>query len=232
MSNTKNRIDDTCAKRYRNLHSAIIVPTTAIQFQLNFIGCFTSQFYRFSTQSDFVSNDTGVAMAVSITTRDSLSQGMLIIVDDELEDDDNTTKKRKFNTKILQEGGLKVVFHQLNVIDQESIDTFCSWIKENYGGIDNLDSIIILVNSVENAEKVITINYIGTKNMIKAAIPLMKSNLAGLGRLNGRLLLLARISDDALRQQLEDADSLSEELIDATVNMFLDQVKDGSWATG
>ncbi|KAI3828749.1 hypothetical protein L1987_02859 [Smallanthus sonchifolius] len=89
-------IDDTCAKRCRNLLQisippqacrylggkrsgaalrfnfiAIIVPTTAIQFQLNFIGCFTSQFYRFSTQSDYVSNDTGVAMAVSITTRAS-----------------------------------------------------------------------------------------------------------------------------------------------------------------
>lgn len=50
-------------------------------------------------------------------------------------------------------------------------------------------------NSVELAEKVISINYTGTKNMVKAAIPLMKPNAAGarivtvssrLGRLNGR----------------------------------------------
>lgn len=42
------------------------------------------------------------------------------------------------SAKVLQEGGLKVVFHQLDVLDQESIDTFCAWIKENYGGIDIL----------------------------------------------------------------------------------------------
>lgn len=50
-------------------------------------------------------------------------------------------------------------------------------------------------NSVDLAEKVITTNYTGTKNMIKAAIPLMRPNPAGarivtvssrLGRLNGR----------------------------------------------
>ncbi|KAJ0795924.1 putative oxidoreductase [Helianthus annuus] len=48
------------------------------------------------------------------------------------------------SAKVIQEGGLKVVFHQLDVIDQQSIDTFCSWIKENYGGID------ILFNHREN----------------------------------------------------------------------------------
>ncbi|KAK9054616.1 hypothetical protein SSX86_025695 [Deinandra increscens subsp. villosa] len=148
------------------------------------------------------------------------------------------------SAKVLQEGGFKVVFHQLDVIDQQSINTFCSWIKENYGGIDILinnagfNHNIGSENSVEFAEKVITINYIGTKNMIKAAIPLMKPNPAGarivtvssrLARLNGSK---NRISDDALRQQLEDADSLSEELIDGTVNKFLKQVKDGSWTTG
>nr|GFB33470.1 carbonyl reductase [NADPH] 1-like [Tanacetum cinerariifolium] len=41
-----------------------------------------------------------------------------------------------------------------------------------------------------------------------------------------------RISDDSLRQQLEDTDSISEELIDATINKFLEQVKDGNWTDG
>ncbi|PWA69537.1 carbonyl reductase [Artemisia annua] len=148
------------------------------------------------------------------------------------------------SAKVLQEGGLKVVFHQLDVLDQESIDTFCAWIKENYGGIDILinnagfNHNVGSENSVEFAEKVIKTNYNGTKNMVKAAIPLMKPNAAGarivnvssrLGRLNGRK---NRISDDALRQKLEDADSISEELIDATINKFLEQAKDGSWTDG
>ena len=50
-------------------------------------------------------------------------------------------------------------------------------------------------NSVDCAENVINTNYIGTKNMIKAAIPLMRPSAEGarivlvssrLGRLNGR----------------------------------------------
>lgn len=50
-------------------------------------------------------------------------------------------------------------------------------------------------NSVEYAQKVITTNYFGTKNMIEAMIPMMKPSTAGarivsvssrLGRLNGR----------------------------------------------
>ncbi|GJU54485.1 carbonyl reductase [NADPH] 1-like protein [Tanacetum coccineum] len=148
------------------------------------------------------------------------------------------------SAKVLQEGGLKVVFHQLDVLDQESIDTFCAWIKENYGGIDILinnagfNHNVGSENSVEFADKVIKTNYNGTKNMVKAAIPLMKPNAAGarivnvssrLGRLNGRK---NRISDDSLRQQLEDTDSISEELIDATINKFLEQVKDGNWTDG
>uniref|UniRef100_UPI001CB8E1C3 carbonyl reductase [NADPH] 1-like n=1 Tax=Erigeron canadensis TaxID=72917 RepID=UPI001CB8E1C3 len=148
------------------------------------------------------------------------------------------------SAKVLQEGGLKVVFHQLDVLDQESIDTFCAWIKENYGGIDILinnagfNHNVGSENSVEFADKVIATNYNGTKNMIKATIPLMKPNPAGarivsvssrLGRLNGRK---NRISDDELRQQLEDPDSITEELIDGTVNKFLEQVKDESWTSG
>ncbi|CAI9280668.1 unnamed protein product [Lactuca saligna] len=146
--------------------------------------------------------------------------------------------------KVLKEGGLKVVFHQLDVIDHESINTFCTWIKENYGSIDILinnagfNHNVGSENSVEFAEKVISTNYFGTKNMIKAAIPLMRPNNAGarivsvssrLGRLNGRK---NRISNDELRQQLEDVESLSEEKIDGMVNKFLEQVKDGSWTSG
>lgn len=36
----------------------------------------------------------------------------------------------------------------------------------------------------------------------------------------------------SVRQQLEDVDSLSEEVIDKTVNTFLEQVKDGTWRSG
>ncbi|KAK7291507.1 hypothetical protein RIF29_06707 [Crotalaria pallida] len=148
------------------------------------------------------------------------------------------------SVKVLQEGGLDVACHKLDVLDSSSVNQFAEWLKENYGGLD------ILVNnagvnfnygsdnSVENARKVIETNYYGTKRMIEAMIPLMKPSAVGahivnvssrLGRLNGRR---NRLENDALREQLSDAESLSEELIDETVNTFLQQVENGTWTTG
>ncbi|KAJ0785336.1 putative 3-alpha(or 20-beta)-hydroxysteroid dehydrogenase [Helianthus annuus] len=145
-------------------------------------------------------------------------------------------------TKILLEQGLKVVFHQLDIVDHESINLFCAWVKTKYGGIDILINNAGVShntgseNSVECAEKVINTNYYATKNMTKAVIPLMRSSAEGarvvmvssrLGRLNGRR---NRIADVDLRRQLEEVES--EDIIDSAMNKFLEQVKDGSWVTG
>ncbi|KAI3782511.1 hypothetical protein L2E82_12560 [Cichorium intybus] len=104
-------------------------------------------------------------------------------------------------TKALQEGGFKVVFHQPDILDHESIDSFCGWVKEKYGGIDILVNNAGMSyntgseNSVEFVEKVISTNYFGTKTITKALLPLMKPSPEGarivmasslLGRLNGR----------------------------------------------
>ncbi|KAI3778007.1 hypothetical protein L2E82_06955 [Cichorium intybus] len=104
-------------------------------------------------------------------------------------------------TKALQEGGFKVVFHQPDILDHESIDSFCGWVKEKYGGIDipvnnaGMSYNTGSENSVEFAEKVISTNYFGTKTITKALLPLMKPSPEGarivmasslLGRLNGR----------------------------------------------
>ncbi|CAJ2674407.1 carbonyl reductase [NADPH] 1-like [Trifolium pratense] len=146
--------------------------------------------------------------------------------------------------RVLQEGGLDVVYHPLDIVDGSSINNFVEWLQENYGGLDilvnnagvnfNLGSD----NSVENARKVIETNYYGTKNITEALIPLMKPSIVGarivnvssrLGRLNGRR---NRISNVALREQLSDVECLSEELIDRTLSSFLQQVEDGSWTSG
>ncbi|XP_057514650.1 uncharacterized protein LOC130796333 [Actinidia eriantha] len=148
------------------------------------------------------------------------------------------------SAKVLQEGGLNVLFHQLDIVDPSSIKVFTEWLQKNCGGVD------ILVNNagvnfnhgsdnhLECAEQVIHTNYFGTKNIIQAMIPLMRPSSSGarivnvssrLGRINGRQ---NRIGDLTLRRQLEDVDSLSEELIDRTVTSFLEQVKDGSWTSG
>ncbi|CAM8981802.1 unnamed protein product [Rhodiola kirilowii] len=147
-------------------------------------------------------------------------------------------------TKVLQEGGLNVAFHQLDVIDHDSIQVFTNWIKETYGGIDILINNAGLNfnfgndNSVEHAKKVIETNYFGTKYVVKAMIPVMRPSESGarivcvssrLGRLNGRR---NRIENETLRKQLSDTDNLTEEMIDDMVALFLKQVEDGSWESG
>ncbi|KAJ4973248.1 hypothetical protein NE237_006422 [Protea cynaroides] len=146
--------------------------------------------------------------------------------------------------KSLQGEDLNVAFHQLDILDHESVKLFAEWLQQNYGGID------ILVNnagvnfnlgpdnSVEFAECVISTNFFGTKRMIETMVPLMKHSASGarivnvssrLGRLNGRR---NRLEDTMLREQLADEDSLSEELINMTVTCFLEQVEQGTWVSG
>ncbi|XP_050226126.1 uncharacterized protein LOC126675516 [Mercurialis annua] len=146
--------------------------------------------------------------------------------------------------KVLQESGLSVVFHQLDISDSCSIKKFSDWIRQTYGGLDVLVNNAGVNhnlgddNSVEFARMVIDINYYGTRNVIKAMIPLMKHSAAGvrivnvssrLGRINGRR---NRIGDVILREQLSNLESLSEELIDKTLSNFLRQVEDGTWLSG
>jgi carbonyl reductase 1 len=50
--------------------------------------------------------------------------------------------------------------------------------------------------------------------------------------INCNLIVLQRIENEELREKLSDVESLSEELIDETINNFLQQVEDGSWKTG
>lgn len=40
--------------------------------------------------------------------------------------------------KVLQEGGLNVVFHQLDITDPSSIKACADWVQETYGGLDIL----------------------------------------------------------------------------------------------
>ncbi|XP_042949190.1 (+)-neomenthol dehydrogenase isoform X2 [Carya illinoinensis] len=146
-------------------------------------------------------------------------------------------------TRVLQEGGLNVLFHQLDVLDPLSVKHLSEWLLQNYGGLDILvnnagvNFNLGCDNSVEYAQKVVETNYLGTKNMIQAMIPLMKPSTSGariinvssrLGRLNGRR---NRLEDVNLRQQLGDLDSLSIDLIDKTVSTFLQQVEDGTWTS-
>ena len=40
--------------------------------------------------------------------------------------------------KVLQEGSLNVLFHQLDIVDPSSIKVFTEWLQQNCGGVDIL----------------------------------------------------------------------------------------------
>ncbi|XXG49698.1 hypothetical protein AAC387_Pa02g3800 [Persea americana] len=144
----------------------------------------------------------------------------------------------------LQQEGLIVAFHQLDILNDASIKIFAEWIVNTYGGLDILvnnagvNFNIGSENSVEFTDNVIATNYFGTKQMIETMIPLMKPSASGarivnvssrLGRLNGRR---NRLGDITLRQQLAEEEHLCEELIDGMVAKFLEQVRNNNWTEG
>ncbi|CAI0446797.1 unnamed protein product, partial [Linum tenue] len=88
-------------------------------------------------------------------------------------------------------------------------------------------------NSAEFAHLVVNTNYYGTKNVIEVMIPLMRPSPLGARIVNvsSRLGRVNRLGDVALREQLSDIGTLSEEIIDRTLSTFLRQVEDGSWAS-
>lgn len=47
--------------------------------------------------------------------------------------------------KVLQEAGLLVEFHQLDIVDPQSIKEFADWIKLNHGGLD----ILVLISMLD-----------------------------------------------------------------------------------
>ncbi|XP_040381993.1 carbonyl reductase [NADPH] 3-like [Oryza brachyantha] len=149
--------------------------------------------------------------------------------------------------QIRAEGGpavtVSVESRQLDVADAASVESFAAWVERAHGGIHVLVNNAGVNfnrgadNSVEFAEQVIETNYFGTKRMIEAMMPLMKTSPHGgrvvnvssrLGRVNGRR---NRIGDASLRERLLDDDHLSEELIDEMVMEFLEQTKQDNWSS-
>ncbi|CAH2070409.1 unnamed protein product [Thlaspi arvense] len=93
-------------------------------------------------------------------------------------------------------------------------------------------------NSVEFSHMVISTNYYGTKNIIKAMIPLMRHASQGarivnvtsrLARLKGRH---SKLENEAVRAKFIDVDTLTEEMVDKTVSEFMKQVQEGTWESG
>ncbi|XP_060530837.1 carbonyl reductase [NADPH] 3-like [Cylas formicarius] len=105
--------------------------------------------------------------------------------------------------------GLNPIFHQLDISDQKSVDTFKDHIKEKHGGIN------ILINNAgvslskapiplsEKAKKTLELNYFGTVRICEALFPLLRENarVVNVSSLAGQLNL---IPSEKLRNRLKD----------------------------
>ncbi|KAJ6841289.1 carbonyl reductase [NADPH] 1-like [Iris pallida] len=196
--------------------------------------------HRWWSSSETVAVVTGSSRGIGLEIARQLSAyGLLVVVAARDADLCRQSAERLRE----EEGSASVEWRRLDVSDRESVDSFADWVRARFGGVDVLvnnagvNFNYASDNSVEFAETVITTNYIGTKRMIEAMIPLMKPSAHGarilnvgsrLGRINGRR---NRLADATLRDQFTRDDCLSEELIDGMVAKFLEHVREGTWAS-
>ena len=81
----------------------------------------------------------------------------------------------------LEQEGVKVNFHQLDIDDIESINKFAHYIKEKYNGLDILinNAAIAYKNSdpapfSQQAEHTVRVNFTDTLNLCNALFPLLR----------------------------------------------------------
>lgn len=122
---------------------------------------------------------------------------------------------------------IKVYFHTLDIDNQESINKFAKYLKENYGGLDILinNAAIAFKNndtapfSVQ-ARETIRINYTGTLNLCNALFPLLRPH-ARVVNVSSRAGLLKYVKDEATRNRFQSEDLSVSELNDILQN-FVD----------
>ncbi|KAL0377001.1 UNVERIFIED_CONTAM: (+)-neomenthol dehydrogenase [Sesamum calycinum] len=136
-----------------------------------------------------------------------------------------------------REGLLNVHFFQLDVANPNSINTFAAWFQEAFGVVDILINNAAVSfneideNSVEEAETVIRTNFYGPKMLTEALLPLFRrsSTVARILNISSRLGLLNKLKNPKFKEMLLDEENLSEEQIEGMVNLFLENVKNGTW---
>jgi len=130
--------------------------------------------------------------------------------------------------KGLNEKGLEPKFHQLDICDKTSVESFKEHLKANYDGID------ILVNNAGfafkcaatepmhiQAKETIAINYYGTKQCCEVLFPLLKDG-ARVVNVSSSCGFLGHIQSKELKDKLASSDStLQVEELDQLMNDFI-----------
>ncbi|KAJ8900516.1 hypothetical protein K2173_025293 [Erythroxylum novogranatense] len=137
-----------------------------------------------------------------------------------------------------------VVFHQLDVVDPDSIASLAEFIKSQFGKLDILpDGVQVSWNElarqeIDLTEKCLDTNYYAAKRMVEALLPLLASSdsarivnvSSGMGYLqlclNSEVLCLILFRKFQVNGQKEYYENLCEERIDEVVNKFLNDLKE------
>ncbi|XP_057781347.1 (+)-neomenthol dehydrogenase [Salvia miltiorrhiza] len=137
----------------------------------------------------------------------------------------------------LKNEGLHVHFCCLDISDQNSIEKFVSWFQQAFGVVDILINNAAVSfneldgNSVEQAETVVRTNFYGPKMLTEALLPLFRrqSTAARILNISSRLGLLNKLKNPKFKAMLLDEENLSESQIEGMINLFLEDVKNGTW---
>ncbi|XP_063161447.1 carbonyl reductase [NADPH] 1-like [Candoia aspera] len=133
----------------------------------------------------------------------------------------------------LQEEGLKPLFHQLDITDLESIQTFCDFLKGKYGGLDVLINNAGIAFKVADttpfavqAEVTVRTNFFATRNVCRELLPLLKPNgrVVNVSSVNGALAL-SRCNQDL--QQKFRSNIITEEELVKLMEKFVEDTKKG-----
>ncbi|KAF3775631.1 Short-chain dehydrogenase/reductase 2b [Nymphaea thermarum] len=123
-----------------------------------------------------------------------------------------------------------VLFHTLDITEQQSMLDFVDWLRLRVGFIDvlaNFDCGGGTRESYESAKECIDTNYYGTVKLTKALLPFLrlsphKARIVMVSSIAG---LLCHIRDEGLRKQLLETEGLTEQKIDGVLNLFLEDLK-------
>uniref|UniRef100_A0A8D0XG85 Carbonyl reductase (NADPH) n=1 Tax=Sus scrofa TaxID=9823 RepID=A0A8D0XG85_PIG len=135
--------------------------------------------------------------------------------------------------KQLQAEGLSPRFHQLDIIDLQSIRALCDFLRKEYGGLDVLVNNAAIAFQLEDptlfhiqAELTMKTNFLGTRDVCTELLPLIKPQ--------GRVVTVSsyksvRVLHDCspkLQQKFKSETITEEELVEL-MNKFVEYTKNG-----
>ncbi|CAH1640820.1 unnamed protein product [Spodoptera littoralis] len=135
--------------------------------------------------------------------------------------------------KKLNDLGLKPQFHQLDVSDEKSVQTFADYIKNKYGGLDALVNNAAILEwdevypSYEAAKRNIDINYKSLLTLEKYVYPLLRDG-ARVVNISSACGHLSNLKKQSWIRMLQDPD-LTTEQINQFVDEYLESVKNGTF---